>query len=322
MNKYITEKDGVTTTYSFVEGTVLPKELPISTPLTFAFIGQNLVIVKKQTGWWDVIGGKIEDGETWEVALKREAYEEAGVFIDHIELVGYVIAENSGNSDNYKFPKINVIPVTFSFVKEVDYNWTPRETLTRDALQKTEIRKLFKLRSDNDQLLNIYNVVLSEYNKRDYTYSFTYINKDACSNMYPNTQSVTFVKTTDNKFLVAREKDSDKYALPGGGCHMDETPADCARRETEEEVQVEIENIELLGEVIVKVIKNGEILSISKQSRFTADVAKMTHFIPEKDGFETVERGEIPFEKLWSIELLKNDTGTSILNDLKKYYAN
>ncbi len=322
MNKYLTENNGVKTEYSFFEASSLPERVPISTPITFAFIGQNLVIVKKRNGWWDVVGGKIEEGETWEDALKREAYEEAGIFIDHIEIVGYVLVKNSGNESNFTFPKENIIPVTFSFVKEVDYKWEPRETLERDALQKDEVRKLFKLRLDNDQLHDIYNIVLSEYKKREYEYSFRYLSNDKDSNQYPNTQSVTFVKTEDSHFVVAREKDVKSYALPGGGCHMDELPIDCAIREVMEEVQVDIKNVKLLGEVIVKVIKNGVTLSISKQSRFVADVEGLNEFISEKDGFETVERKIISFEALSDIELLKNDTGVAILDDLKKYYEN
>ncbi len=322
MNKYQTEENGIKTEYIFFEGSHLPENVPISTPLTFAFIGENLVIVKKKNGWWDVVGGKIEQGETWQDALKREAYEEAGILIDNIETIGYVLVTNSGNESKFRFPKENVIPVTFSFVKEVDQSWQPRETFERDALQKDEVRKLFALRSDNNQLLNMYNFVLSEYKKRGYDYTFTYLPYRSNPVQYPNTQSVTFVKTPEDRFIVVREVDAAAYTLPGGGCHMDESPLDCAVREVREEAQLEISNTRLLGEVVVKVILHGETLSISKQSRFIADMIGKNEFIPEKDGFETVERKEISFEGLSDIELLKNDTGIAILADLKKKYEN
>ncbi|MHB1316534.1 MAG: NUDIX hydrolase [Minisyncoccota bacterium] len=318
MNKYQTEDSGIKTEYIFFEGSNLPENIPISTPLTFAFIGQNLVVVKKKNGWWDVVGGKIEQGEKWHDALKREAYEEAGILIDHIEIIGYVLVTNSGDESKFKFPRENVIPVTFSFVKEVDRLWNPRETLERDALQKDEVRKLFSLRSDNDQLLDIYNFVLSEYKKKGYDYSFTYLPYESVPAQYPNTQSVTFIKTPEDRFIVVREGGAVAYTLPGGGCHLDESPLDCAIRETREEAQLEICNVRLLGEVIVKVILYGETLSISKQSRFIADMISKNEFIPERGGFETVERKEIPFKELADIELLKNDTGIAILADLKK----
>ncbi len=318
MNKYQTEDNGVKTEFVFFEARNLPEGLPVSTPLSFAFIGQNLVIVKKKNGWWDIVGGKIEQGETWEDALKREAHEEAGIFIDHIETIGYVLATNSGDESKFKFAKKNVMPVTMSFVREVDRSWQPKETLERDALQKDEARKLFSQRSDNDQLLDMYNFVLSEYKKKAFDYSFTYLPAGTDPVQYPNTQSVTFAKTEDGQFIVVREDGAASHALPGGGCHMDESPLDCAVREVREEAQVEISNARLLGEVVVKVMLNGEVLSVSKQSRFVADVSSQGEFIPEKDGFETVERKEVSFEELMDIELLKNDTGIAILADLKK----
>lgn len=80
------------TEFEFFPSDSLPKEIPISTPLTFAFMGQDLVLTKKKNGWWDILGGKVRNGESWQNALKREAYEEAGVAIDDINVIGYVKA--------------------------------------------------------------------------------------------------------------------------------------------------------------------------------------------------------------------------------------
>ena len=318
MNKYIIEKDDVKTEYEFIKGRHLPENLPISASLTFAFIGQNLVIVQKENGWWDIIGGKVEGEETWTESLKREAGEEAGVLIDNIEVVGYVHVKNSGNLENTKFAPENIMPVTTSFVKKVQHDWQKIETLKRDALQKDEVRKLFKERGDNNQLLDIFEYILDEYNSRDYVYDFEFLNKDV--DEYPNTQSITFVKTNSDNFIVVREKNKTKFSLPGGGCHMDENPKDCATRETMEESQVSIKNIKLLGVVLVKVLKDNIVMSTSKQSRFFAEVESMNDFIPERDGFEMVERREIPFNELRNtVALLQNDTGDSILDSLKNF---
>lgn len=317
MNTYIKEENGIKTEFTFVESKTLPDNINISTPITFAFIGQNLVIVEKNNGWWDIVGGKIEEGEFWEDALRREAKEEAGVDIDYIEIIGYVHAKNEGDISSINFPKENILPVTTSFVKKVDKDWEKRETLSRDAIQKNEVKKLFKLRGDNDQLLDMFSYAFNEYNSRNYEYKFEYFSGDNHDD-YPNTQSVTFVRIGD-EFIVVKEKGGEIFSLPGGGCHMDEASIDCAIRETMEEAQVSIKDIEKIGVVIVSVIKDGVVLSTSMQTRYLANVDEMSDFVPEKDGYEMVERKLVSFEYLEeNILLLKNDTGVEILKDLKK----
>lgn len=322
MKKYITEKEGITTEYEFFRSSFLPDEFPVSTPITFAFIGQNLVTVKKQNGWWDVVGGKLEAGETWIDALRREAKEEAGILIENIDVVGYILAKNSGDEkslkENLKFPETNILPVTVSFVKEVDKNWEKRETLERDALERSEAKKLFLQRGDNGQLAEIFDHIVEYYDDQKYDYSFEYSREKSLFENYPNTQSVVFVKTKENEFILAQEEHATSFSLPGGGCHMDEKAIDCAIRETREEAQVDIKNIEMLGAVIVRVIKGGVTLSISTQSRYLADVENITEFIPQKNGFETIARKAVPFDFLQKeVKLLKNKTGDEILVDLK-----
>lgn len=40
--------------------------------------GKLVLAKKKEKGTWEIPGGHIEEGETWEQALKREMYEETG----------------------------------------------------------------------------------------------------------------------------------------------------------------------------------------------------------------------------------------------------
>ena len=48
---------------------------------------------------------------------------------------------------------------------------------------------------------------------------------------------MVFVQTKDGKFIAVRDADEKFYSLPGGGCYMDETDEECARREVREEAQ-------------------------------------------------------------------------------------
>ena len=121
MNSYIKKdnKTGTEVEFKFIPSSVIPLDIPLSTPLTFAFAGQNVLLVKKRLNdWWDVVGGKIEKNESYIETIKREALEEGGVEIDNIILIGYVLATNIG-AFNPKFAQRTVLPVTISFIKKV-----------------------------------------------------------------------------------------------------------------------------------------------------------------------------------------------------------
>jgi len=45
--KYLVSRGKFSTEFQFVESKELPKDIPISTPLTFPFLGRNIVLVKK-----------------------------------------------------------------------------------------------------------------------------------------------------------------------------------------------------------------------------------------------------------------------------------
>ncbi|MDO8609267.1 MAG: NUDIX domain-containing protein [bacterium] len=320
MMKYTKKQNGINTMFQFFPSDSLPKGLPISTPITFAFIGQNLVITQKKNGWWDVPGGKIEEGESWVEALKRETREETGAIIDHIKIMGYILAKNTGDSSSFLYPKTNILPVTLSFVKSVDHNWNKKETINRDAPARDEVKKLFQQRNDSGQLLEIFEYVIKNYESQNYEYIFEYMRNNKMLKKIQNTQSVVFIKTKDNKFVLVRESNNSKFTLPGGGCHMDETGFDCAVRESLEESQLEIINVQFLGAVLVKVIKDGIVLSKSIQERYVAETRDTKKFIPNKNGFETVERKFVEFNDLQKeVEMLQNITGEEILVDLKKY---
>lgn len=312
---FIDIKGGSSTRYSFIQPDSLPDDAEINAALTFAFIGENLVIVQKKNGWWDVIGGKIEGGETWQTALEREAMEEAGVEIGHHTVVGYVRAENQNGGTNPRFGAINYMPITLSFVKKINKEWSPFETISRDALHQDSIRELFSRRTDNSQLLGMFDYVFDFYKSQNYVYDFQYYpNEDDPT--IPNTQSATFVRYPDEDlYLIVHEKGESKLSLPGGGCHMDETSIDCALREIDEEAFVSVKDLHLLGTIVIKIYKDGVLLSTSKQSRFIATLDKERPF-PE-DSNETSARSWEPLAELSKkVKSLQNQTGKALLRHI------
>ncbi len=82
---------------------------------------QNKIILTKTQRGWELPGGHIEQNETIEEALKREILEEAGVYVDGYQLVGYrkIIASKpikNKNGENYPFP-VSYIPYYKVFTK-------------------------------------------------------------------------------------------------------------------------------------------------------------------------------------------------------------
>lgn len=141
---------------------------------------------------------------------------------------------------------------------------------------------------------------------------------------FPNTQSMTFIRTPNNKFLIVRDFDESFFSLPGGGCNMDEDGRACAIREVREEAQVELKNIQLMGTIIVRVSKNGQNFSTSTQQRYLAEAVEVKNFIEGLDTFdslnnEVVERKEVSLEALGEeVKLLRNKTGEATLAHLKR----
>lgn len=318
MKKYIRKIGGIKTEFEFVlsKSCRLDSDLPVSTPMTFAFVGQNLILLEKNTGWWDVPGGKIEGSETWKEALIRESKEEAGVLIDHVTTIGYVKATNRGDK---KFPRENILPVTISFVKEVYNIKLAKEIVQRQALKRSEAKEVLDKREDNGQLSEIFDYVIEYYDSQNYEYEFEYIPEDPDGLLkLPKTQAMTFVQNAGGNFIAVRDVDERFYSLPGGGCYMDETDEECAIREVKEEAQCDVKNLKLLGTVVVRVKKEGEVLSESRQLRYLGQVDTMEDFVPEKDGLEIVERKEVDLDFLQkNTKILNNDTGVKIIEDLK-----
>lgn len=107
----------------------------------------------------------------------------------------------------------------------------------------------------------------------------------------PATQTYGFCLTNDNKVVLVRDKDKTTFSLPGGGVEKGETPRETLIREFHEEVQFTPVDIKLMGsqEVIEKDL-NGNVIKHSQHVRFFCRPDKIEDFIPEKDGWEIVER--------------------------------
>ena len=139
-----------------------PNRYSITTPFTFPFYNNKVVLTKDKNFEWNPLGGHIEEGENWRDTIIRESYEEAGIVIDKrsIYLIGYLkIIKLLKHPDN-KYPYLSLIPITRSIVKKYDKNWVPRETLGRKCASYEKAMWLLSKRDDNNQMLKIFMFIL------------------------------------------------------------------------------------------------------------------------------------------------------------------
>ncbi len=312
-------KDGTTVYFEFFQDTTLPGSIPISTPLTFAFAGQNVLLVEKQNGWWDIVGGKMEGNETYVETIKREAFEEGGVRVDDIFLVGYVLATNV---DDKSIETNTVLPITISFIKGIDWNFIPTYEVKSRNLVKTQVaREYLSARADNRQLLEIFEYVITVLEKQNYRYDFEYVTKDfGLYSHLPITQSCVFIMNRSMNFYAVREHDSDRFLLPGGGCNLNESGEECVAREVREELGISVESLTLFGIVIVRIFNDqSKILSESLQMRYFAKYDSDKAFDTYKTNYEIAEIIEVSMDQLGIVEHMKNSNAPDILSSLKEF---
>lgn len=71
---------------------------PIYAVLLFAFFGDRVVLSEIEGRGWSIPSGHLQEGETPEQAMRREAQEEAGILLERMQLLGvYVLQEADGS---------------------------------------------------------------------------------------------------------------------------------------------------------------------------------------------------------------------------------
>jgi len=308
----------VVTEYTFVESDSLPEDIPVSTPFTFPFVGSDVVLELDKQDWWNPPGGKLEPGESWEQAVKRETREEVGVEIDQLAVIGYVLAKSSGDLSQAKFPAVTMLPFTISFVTKIDSGWTPRETKARKIFTQSEATKVLSVRPDAQQMQRIFEYA-NVWWQKNYTAKFTY-RPGVLDDAIPTTSSMMFCRNAAGQYCVVREFNSSVWSLPGGACNLLEEPLACAKRELYEETQMTSKNERLLGSVLVEMIdRSGQVVSQMQQARYVGEVETQAEFTPGYNGFEVEEMDFVPLTELQAkVKQLQYDAGSQMIAQLSE----
>lgn len=129
-----------------------------------------------------------------------------------------------------------------------------------------------------------------------------------------------FCVNKDKKVALVRDKDEARFTLPGGGVQEGETGVQALNREFMEEAQFYPQNIKLLGSLeVVRTDQGGNIVDHQQQARFICSIDDPGDHIPEKDGWETVERIFVEIEDLPKyLEWIIYPTGKAVYDEFLK----
>lgn len=109
--------------YLDLENSLNINNVPVTGAVSVLFLDKDhVVLTQHHSGGYDLVGGKIESGETYEDTLKREALEEAGVELTSWKYFGYyeIHQKDSAPLDfKNKYPKVSYILFFISYGRKV-----------------------------------------------------------------------------------------------------------------------------------------------------------------------------------------------------------
>ncbi|MCA6588521.1 MAG: NUDIX domain-containing protein [Pseudanabaena sp. M109S1SP1A06QC] len=230
------------------------------------------------------IFGYVETGETPINTVIKATQEEAGVEINNIVQMGYILAEKKvETSSNKKHPKVSTINTAIniyhSFVTSVSSNWNKQETQHRQVLNSKNTKKILSKRNDNNQLVQILDYVAEYVKKLILKIEFEF-KKKAYNPTLPSSQVFNFTKNKEGMYCIVRDFNEQHFSLPGGGCDLGESWENCSIRETLEETQMETSNTKIIGVYVLSYMAQTGALHQVQHIRTLSNCDETIEFIP------------------------------------------
>jgi len=312
-----TKKDSYTPEPSFATAATLPKGVSIAASLNFVFAGFESVLCLDETNHWGPVYEKAKPTESWEETAHRGAYENTGMRIGDLHLVGYIETFNEDRSSKSSVNRKSIIPITYSFVTNEVEDWKPTGKKKGEVFSPTHTREALKENENDSKTLAIYEHILGIL-KKDLQVTYQFIPGKMLDDVLV-TSVMTFCKNKKEEFCIVKDSSETFYSLPGGGRSLNETPMECSKRELLEEALVESKHEEVLGTILVSFNRGSVCVAKMQQVRYLSDADIIHKFVPHNNGFETDDRQFIPFNELGTkVKQLGYPTGLAILNYLAK----
>jgi ADP-ribose pyrophosphatase YjhB (NUDIX family) len=134
--------------------------LPITCVFAFARYGDRFVLVEEADRGWNPVGGHLEEGESWHDALRREAFEEAGVALDDIEIVGYLRCDVVRGHTGY--PPSAAILVTTARATELHSHWPEQGAIRRGLFTFRDAIEALENRADANQFRDVFRFLFTK----------------------------------------------------------------------------------------------------------------------------------------------------------------
>ena len=128
---------------------------PVKVAAGLVFKDEKLLITKRLKnihlgGMWEFPGGKLELGESYEICLKREMFEELGVKVNVSYEFEEVLHRYSEMTVLIKFFICSLSSGTPKAIQCSEFQWINRRDLTRYNFPAADIKMIDQLRLNND----------------------------------------------------------------------------------------------------------------------------------------------------------------------------
>lgn len=152
------------TEVSFSDFSTLP-DVPVSTCMVVALGKNGTIALARPERGWGFPGGHVEDNESPEECIRREAYEECGVTLGELSIIGGWLTKKVKQTEfNHQYPDKGCQLLYVAEIESIDEDYTPQLEIFERAFIPLE--EFPKYRANFDGYAPIYDYIVETVTKR------------------------------------------------------------------------------------------------------------------------------------------------------------